>query len=165
MKRLQGVPEALKPLNNLATSLSALVSPPELEVHKQSNNNDQASSDHASSNTRNVVGLILSAEDSATNDTTNTTSPDEGSRAKSTLPLATDVVCLPCENGGDVGVSCGSREEDTGVADTDVVGETDHGKTDESHDTVGNHPDASNSVCEDVNLVLRLVVVTLEVFG
>lgn len=86
------------------------------------------------------MGLILGAEDSATDYATNTTSTDEGSRAESALPLATDVVGLPCEDSGDVRVGCSSCEEDTGVADSDVAGETDHRETDKCHDTVGNDP-------------------------
>lgn len=62
---------------------------------------------------------ILSAEDSAADDSTDTTSADEGSRAESALPLAADVVGLPCKNTWDVGVgSCGS-EENTEVAVND----------------------------------------------
>ena len=58
------------------------------------------------------MGLILGAEDSATDYATNTTSTDEGSRAESALPLATDVVGLPGKNAGNICV-CGSGcEED-----------------------------------------------------
>ena len=84
--------------------------------------------------------LVLSTEDSATDDATDTTSTDEGSGAKSTLPLTADVVGLPCKDGGDVGVGCGGGEEDAGVADANVAGETDHGETDEGEDTVGDDP-------------------------
>lgn len=88
--------------------------------------------------------LVLCAEDSATNYSTNTTSTDEGSGAKSALPLATDVVCLPSKNGRDVGISCSSGKEHTGVANTDVVGEPDHRQTDERNDTIGDDPNGSN---------------------
>lgn len=101
------------------------------------------------------MGLVLGTENSATNDTTNTTSADEGSGAKSALPLATDVVRLPCKNGGDVGVGCGGREEDTGVANTDVVGETNHGEPDESHDTVGDDPNTAHVTTRELAVCLK----------
>jgi hypothetical protein len=141
--RLQSIPEALKTLNDLATSISALVGPPELQVHQQSNDNNETSSDHAGSDTGDIMRRILSTEDSSTDDTTDSTSSDKGSRAQSALPLATDVVRLPCQDAGDVGVGSSSGEENTEVADTDVVGEPDHGQTDEGKDTVGDNPNTA----------------------
>jgi hypothetical protein len=108
---LQGVSESLKTLNDLSTSICALVRHPELEVHKQSDDYDESSGDHAGSNAGHVVRSILSAEDGASDDTTDTSCTDEGSGAESALPLAADVVGLPGEDAGDVGVgSCGSEE-------------------------------------------------------
>lgn len=138
---LQGISEALKTLDELATSSSALIRPPELQVKKQRNDHDETSCDHAGSDTRDVVRSILSAEYSATDDATDTASADESGGAESTLPLAADVVRLPCQDGGDVGVGGGRGEENASVADADAAGEADHGETDEGDDTVGNDPD------------------------
>jgi hypothetical protein len=57
------------------------------------------------------VRSILSAEDGASDDATDTSCADEGSGAKSALPLAADVVGLPGEDAGNVGIGCcGSKE-------------------------------------------------------
>jgi hypothetical protein len=116
---LQSVSESLKTLDDLATRSCALVRPPELQVHEQSNDNNETSGNHASSDARHVVRSILSAENSATDDSTNTTSTNESSRAESTLPLTADVVSLPCEDAGNIGVGRSSSEEDTEVAEDD----------------------------------------------
>jgi hypothetical protein len=113
---LQGISESLKTLNDLASSVRALVRPPELEVHEQCNNHDQSSSDHARSDTRHIVRSILSAEDGASNDTTDTSCTDKGSGAESALPLATDVVRLPGKNAWNVGISSRSSEEHAEVS-------------------------------------------------
>lgn len=78
---LQSVPEALEALDDLATSRGALVGPPELEIQKQCNNDDETGCDHASNDTGDVVGFVLCTENSATDDATNATSTDESSRA------------------------------------------------------------------------------------
>jgi hypothetical protein len=73
---LQSIPEALKALNDLATTVSALVGEPELEIEQQSCDDDESGGDHASSDARNVVRSILGAEDGASDDATDTASAD-----------------------------------------------------------------------------------------
>lgn len=51
---------------------------------------------------------ILGAEDEGANDTTDTTEPDEGGGTEGALPLATDVVSLVGEDGGNVAVGTGA---------------------------------------------------------
>lgn len=143
---LQGIPEALKTLDDLATSIGALVSPPEFQIHKKSNDDDKTGSDHASGNARNVVRLVLGSEDCASYNPTNTTSADEGSGAESALPLAADVVGLPRKDCGDVGVGCCGCEEDTSITDGYAVGETNHGEADESQHAIGDDPRTSDMV-------------------
>lgn len=68
--------------------------------------------------------LILLAENSGADNTTETTSADQCSRAQSSLPLATDVVRLPSKNTWNVGVAGDGGEENTEVADAVVLRES-----------------------------------------
>lgn len=76
-----------------------------------------------------VRWLVLLAEYRAADDAADTTGADEGGRAQGALPLAADIVGLPGQDAGDVGVAGGGREEDAEVADTDVVGEAEEWET------------------------------------
>ena len=73
--------------------------------------------------------LVLRAENSGTDNAANTDSTDQSSRAESSLPLATDVVRLPCENTRHVGVAGDGCEEDAEIADAVVLGEPEKRKT------------------------------------
>jgi hypothetical protein len=68
-----------------------------------------------------VRWLVLTAEDSPANDTTNATKPDKCGRAEGTLPLAADIVGLPGKYARHIGVTCRGREEDAEVPGTDVL--------------------------------------------
>lgn len=63
----------------------------------------------------------MGSEDGATDDTANASKADKGGRAQRTLPLPTDVVGLPRENTGNVGIARRGGEEDTEVTNTDVA--------------------------------------------
>lgn len=95
----------MKTLNRLATCFSSLIGALEFEVQSQGDDDDQRACDHAGDDSRVIVGFVLLTEDSTSNDSTNATSSHQGSRAECTLPLTTDVVCLPGENAWDVGVA------------------------------------------------------------
>ena len=68
-----------------------------------------------------VRRLVLLTEDGAADDTADATEADERGRAESTLPLSSDVVRLPGENAGDVGVGGGGGNEDAEVASADIL--------------------------------------------
>ncbi len=121
--RLQGILEARLSLNHLSTSIDTLVSPPELQGHEKGDHDNQAVGDHASNDTWGVSWRILLSENGRSDDTTDATEADESSRAKSTLPLSTDVVGLVSQDGWDVGVGTDGGQEDTKVASTVVFGE------------------------------------------
>jgi len=95
-------------------------------------------------------------EHSRADDTTNTAEADESGRAKSALPLSSNVVCLPGESAGHVGVGSSCSKEDTEIADADVLGKPEEWQADESEDTIGDDPDRANVVfvtgpCESVH--------------
>jgi hypothetical protein len=112
---LQSVPESLQALNYLATVVRALVRHPKLQVQEQRNNNNEPRSNHARNNAGNVVRSILSAENCASDDPTDSTSTDECGGAERALPLPANVVRLPCEDAGNVGVRGSSSQEDAEV--------------------------------------------------
>lgn len=58
-----------------------------------------------------------------TDDAANTSSAHQSSRAKRTLPLAADVVCLPREDAGDVCVARTCCKEYAKIANSDVFDE------------------------------------------
>lgn len=68
-----------------------------------------------------VFWLVLVTEDRATNDTTDTSRADQGRGAKRTLPLTSDVVRLPGEDAGNVGVTGCRGNEDAKIANSDIV--------------------------------------------
>lgn len=119
---LQSVPETDETLNGLAASIRAAVGPHELQVEEKRDDNDEGTGDHGGDHTRVVVRLVLLTEDGGANDTTNAAEADESGTAESTLPLSTNVVRLPCEDGRDVGVASSGSEEDTEVPDTNILG-------------------------------------------
>lgn len=116
----QGIPKPRQPLNNLATGLRAPIRPPKLHIQRRANNHNQRTGDHSSVHARLILRRVLAPEDSAADDAADAACPDEGSGAEGALPLAADVVGLPGEDGGDVGVAGADGEEDAEVADADV---------------------------------------------
>ena len=102
---LVGIVESLKSLDGLASSSSSLICAVELEVQGQSDDNDQRGSQHTGDDTWVVRGLVLLSENSASNDATNAAEADEGCRAQGSLPLSSNVVRLPGEDGRDVRVA------------------------------------------------------------
>lgn len=133
---LESVAETCKTLNHLATGRSPLVGPHELEVQHERDDNNQSTRNHSRHDSRAISGLILRSENSATNNTTNTSSADQGCGAQCSLPLATDVVSLPCQDTRDVGIAGGGGEKYTCVAHADVLGESKHGETGETEHAV-----------------------------
>ena len=121
LRRLVGISEAMHALNHLPTGRSSLVRTVKLEVQSQCDDNDQSAREHARDDARMVVRLILITEHCAANDATDATGSDQGSGAQSTLPLTTDVVCLPCQNARDVGVASGGCKKDSKVAYSNIV--------------------------------------------
>ena len=67
-----------------------------------------------------ILWAVLRTEHGATNDTTDATEPHKRGRAEGTLPLPSDVVRLPGENAGDVGVGGSGGKENSKVAHADV---------------------------------------------
>jgi hypothetical protein len=108
-----GIPEPNQALNWLSTCFSALIRADELELQSQCNDNDERTRNHASPDTGLVVRLVLGAEDSATDDAANAAKANKCRRAEGAFPLPADVVGLPREDTGDVGVAGGGGEEDT----------------------------------------------------
>lgn len=111
----------MKTLDGFSTSLGSLVGAIELEVQCQRNEDDQSTGDHAGDDARVIRGFVLLTEDSTSNDSTNATSSDQGRGAECTFPLPTDVVCLPGQNTWYVGVAGRGCEEDSEIANSDVL--------------------------------------------
>jgi hypothetical protein len=95
---LQCVSETFKALDDFAAGIRALVRHPKLQVHEQCDDHNQPCGNHASGNTGHIVWSILGTEDCSANDSTDTSCTDKSSRTESTLPLATNIVRLPCED-------------------------------------------------------------------
>jgi hypothetical protein len=87
-----------------------------LERHGKRDDDDKPTCNHRGVDAWMVRRLILVPEHRTTNNTTNTTSTDQSSGAKSSLPLATDVVCLVREYTGNIGVASDGGEEDAEIA-------------------------------------------------
>jgi hypothetical protein len=117
----QRISETNQTFDRLATSLRTGICPPELELHRQSDDDDQRRGNHAGPDSWAILRLVLLTEDGATNDAANTAEADEGGRAQCALPLAANVVGLPGEHTGDIGIAGRRGEEDTKVTDTHVL--------------------------------------------
>lgn len=76
-----------------------------------------------------IIWRILRAENSSSDNATDTSGTDKSRRAQSSLPLASDVVGLPGENSWHIGVTGGDGDKDTKVANCDVVKIPKKGKT------------------------------------
>lgn len=133
---LQSVFEAWLTLDHLTTSIHALVGAGELECQTNGDQDDQAVGNHARHDSWAVTWSINLTEHRGSDNATNTTSTDEGSRAKGTLPLATDVVGLVGEDGWDVGVGTDGGEEDTEVTGGLVLGKAEDRKTGKTEERV-----------------------------
>lgn len=118
---LVGVFEPPQTLNGLSTRINALVCAVELEVQGQSDDDDQGTREHTSQNTRVVCGFVLFTEHRGADDSANTSSTHKSRRAQSTLPLASNVVGLPGEYTRDIRIAGRGGEEDTEVANTDIL--------------------------------------------
>lgn len=127
-RRLICISESMKTLDGFSTSFGSLVGAIELEVQCQRNDDDQSTGDHAGNDSRVIGGFILLTEDSTSNDSANTTSSDQGRGAKCSFPLATDVVCLPGQNTWYVRVAGSGCEEDSEIANSDVLDIAEKGK-------------------------------------
>ena len=120
---LQGIFEARKTFNRLASSRNPLVGTVELERHDQRDNDHESTGNHGGVDAWVVGWLVLVSKDGAANDSTDATSADKSSGAESTLPLSTDVIRLVCENAGDIGVAGNHGKEDAEIADAVILGE------------------------------------------
>ena len=87
--------------------------------------------------TRRVTNLVFLAEDSRTDDATNTTSTDQSRRAERSFPLPSDVVRLPRENTWHVGVAGDCCKKDAKISYAVVLGETEKWQTYETSDGAG----------------------------
>lgn len=65
--------------------------------------------------------LVLLSEHRTTNDTTDTAEADKGGRAECSLPLASDVVGLPCQDAWNVSIAGCDSDKDAEVADANVL--------------------------------------------
>ena len=83
-----------------------------------------------------VLGLVLIAEDSTTNNATDSTRTDQRGRAQRAFPLAADVVSLVGEHAGHVGIARDDGEEDAEVADRVIGGVAKKGKADDAQHSV-----------------------------
>jgi len=135
-RQLQGVSEPSQTLNDLSASISALVGPPELQVQHHGDDHDQSAGSDGCVHAWTVRWLVLRTENGATNDTTHSSHANKSRRAKSSLPLTTDVVCLPCQDARNVGVASSSSEENPKVANADGLGEAKESKTDQAHESI-----------------------------
>jgi hypothetical protein len=113
---LISIPESLKPLDHFATRRCPLVRTPELILEQACDDQDQSRGNERPFDTRTVARSILVAEDGRTYNSTDTTSSNESSGCKSTLPLAADVVGLIGQDAWHVGVARSCGEEDSEVA-------------------------------------------------
>lgn len=93
-----------------------------LEVHEACNDHDQCRRNDGRVDTWSVAWLILGAEDGGSNDTTDTSCTDQRGGGEGALPLATQIVGLVGEDGGDVGVAGGGGEELVGSVSVGVNG-------------------------------------------
>lgn len=147
MRRLlKGIFESDLPLDDLPSSIDALVCPVELERQQQGDEDDESVRNHAGHDTRSVLWLIDLPEHRGTNDTSDTAESNKRSRAQRTLPLPTDVVGLVSHDSGDVGVRAYSREEDTKVSRAVVGAEAEDGKANEAE--AGVDDDGAAAVAE-----------------
>ena len=130
---LKRVPKAGQALDDLATRCSALIRSVKLEHQQPSDDDYQAVGQYGGVHAWPVAWLVLLAEHSRANNTTDTACTHKGRRGKSTLPLSTDVVSLEGEDARNVGVGRGGGKEDTKVADTDILREAEESKADDTH--------------------------------
>ena len=126
---LQRIFESLQPLNTLAPIVNTLVCPPELEVKRQGDDDDQRGGGHRTIDTRTVARGVLAAEHHRANDTTNATGANQRGRTQCTLPLSANVVRLPGKDARDVSVGRCRCKKDAKVSYADVGGETEQRKT------------------------------------
>lgn len=82
----------------------------------------------------------------AAGNTADTTEAYKGSTAESTLPLASDVVRLVRQSGGNVGVGASSNEENAKVSDRGVRVPAHDRDTDQAKDHIGNDDWSSDMV-------------------
>lgn len=68
-----------------------------------------------------VLRFVLLAKDRAADDASDSSRADECRRAQCSLPLATDVVGLPGEDAGDVGIASGRGNEHAKVTNTNIL--------------------------------------------
>ena len=100
------------------TAVSLLVRAVRSKSNQSHDNQSQEAACKARIETWSVIGGILKSKDETSCNTANAAHTDKRRRAESTLPLSTDVVGLPSENGRDVGVAASGGKEDTKVAST-----------------------------------------------
>ena len=117
---LIGVQESLKTFDGFATSPSSRVGAVELEVQGQSDEDDQAAGQHAGKDTWVVPRRVLGAENGASDNTANAAKADQGRRAEGSLPLASDVVGLPCEDCRYIRVTGRDGNEDAEIANGNI---------------------------------------------
>jgi hypothetical protein len=71
----------------------------------------------------------LRTENSAADNTANTSRTNQGSGAKGALPLSSNVVCLPCQDARYIGVASSGGNEDAKVANANVIDEAEKRET------------------------------------
>ena len=132
--------------NDHLTPVRLPIAPPEMQRQHSRNQDHHTIRRDRRDDARNIFRCVLATEDKAASNAANTTQTSESSRAESSLPLSTDVVCLVGHGGRDISVDACSADEDAEVLDAGIGGEAHDWQTDEGNEGVEDEDGGAGSV-------------------
>jgi hypothetical protein len=133
---LKRIPEPWKTLNDLPTSISALVRPVQLQRHQRGDHKNHATGNDTTDYSRTIIGFILRPEDRGPDNPTDSTGAHQRRRAEGALPLPSDVIGLVGQHAGDVSIVGHGRQEDAEVPDTGGLAVAEEHEPHDGHDAI-----------------------------
>ena len=133
-------------MGSLVGKVSAGVLAAEVDGHEDTEDSRHGSGAKESTVTRSVVRSIILSEDETRDGTSKVTESDVHGNTDTSLERATDVVTVPGDTLGNVGVDTAGDKEGSKVLGVQVLGAEKDGETDDGDEAESNHVGTSLSV-------------------
>lgn len=130
-------------MRSLVGEVAAGILAAEVDGHEDGEDSGHGSGGEESSVAGSVVGSIILAEDEARDGTTQVTEADVHGDADTSLERATDVVTVPGDTLGNVGVDAAGDHEGGKVLGAVALGAEEDGETDDGDEAESDHVDTS----------------------